>query len=70
MNPDRTVRDVQILDAMRMATDSAFRSAAESARRALLNPQCHQFPAEALPAERFDGGWNVITMNFDPKDFF
>src|SRR3546814_1931865 len=39
MNPDRTVRDAQIVDAARMS-DPFFRAAAESALRALRNPSC------------------------------
>jgi len=38
VNPDRTVRDAQVLDQMRYSTDTYFRAAADSALRALRHP--------------------------------
>ncbi len=65
MNPDGTVRDAQLVNTGQLGNPN-FRAAAESARRAVLNPQCSKFP---LPADRYSGGWDVITIKFDPKDF-
>jgi colicin import membrane protein len=41
------------------------RAAAESARRAVL--QCAPYN---LPAEKYEGGWDQVTVNFDPSDMF
>jgi hypothetical protein len=59
MNPDATVRSAEILD----NNDQPF---AESARRAALNPSCHQLK---LPLDKYSGaeGWNVILLKFTPK---
>lgn len=64
VNPDRTVRDIEVVDKMRMATDSFFRAAAESAVRALNNPRCS--PLE-LPPDQYEQ-WKVIHFTFDPRD--
>lgn len=62
MRADGTVRDARIVDQARLASDGFFRSAAESARRAVLS--CGKLP---LPAEKFDS-WKTITMTFNPRD--
>lgn len=41
------------------------RAAAESARRAVL--KCAPYN---LPAEKYEGGWDKVTVNFDPSDMF
>ncbi|MDX2028125.1 MAG: energy transducer TonB [Alphaproteobacteria bacterium] len=64
VNPDRTVQSAEIVDKSRMATDSFYRAAAESALRALYNPRCT--PLE-LPADRYDQ-WKRINFTFDPRD--
>lgn len=64
VNPDRTVRNTEIVDKMRMATDSFFRAAAEAAVRAVNNPKCS--PLE-LPPDQYEQ-WKVIHFNFDPRD--
>ncbi len=64
VNPDRTVRSVRVVDQMRMASDQFFRSAAESAVRALRHPLCTPL---ALPPDKYDQ-WKVIRFNFDPRD--
>jgi outer membrane biosynthesis protein TonB len=64
VNPDRTVQSVKVVDSMRMATDSFFRAAAESAVRALRHPLCSPL---ALPPEKYEE-WKVIRFNFDPRD--
>jgi hypothetical protein len=56
------VQRLQIEDQRRMARDSAFRAAAESARRALLNPACSPLQ---LPPDKYDR-WRVMVIEFDP----
>lgn len=64
VNPDRTVRSARVVDELRMASDSYFRSAAESALRALRNPKCS--PLELNP-DKYEQ-WKTIRFNFDPRD--
>jgi hypothetical protein len=64
MNPDATVRHVEIVDRARMETDPFFRSAAESALRAVLNPRCSPL---ILPKDKYDT-WRSFTLNFNPKE--
>ena len=64
VNPDRTVQHAEIVDKTRMATDSFFRAAAESALRALYSPQCT--PLE-LPPDKYQQ-WKHIDFTFDPRD--
>jgi outer membrane biosynthesis protein TonB len=64
VNPDRTVQHAEIVDQSRMATDTFFRAAAESARRALFDPRCSPL---ALPEGKYDE-WKRIDFNFDPRD--
>ena len=59
---DMRVKDVQVMDQIRYATDSAFRAAADSARRALLNPSCSQLN---LPAQKYRNKY--IDITFDPS---
>ena len=64
MNPDRTVRSSKVVDTGRMQSDPFFRSAAESALRALKSPNCSPLQ---LPPEKYDT-WKSFTITFDPKD--
>jgi hypothetical protein len=64
VNPDRTVASVQVVDQARMASDPAFRTAAQSAMRALRMPQCTPL---ALPPEKYQE-WQSMTLHFDPKE--
>ncbi len=64
VNPDRTVRSAEVVDQMRLGTDTYFRAAAEAALRALRNPKCS--PLE-LPADQYEQ-WKTIRFNFDPRD--
>ncbi|WP_142235879.1 hypothetical protein [Allostella humosa] len=65
MNPDATVREARILDTGRGQSDPQFRSVAESARRAILNPECSPL---RLPRDKYDQ-WKSFTFIFSPKDF-
>ncbi len=64
MNPDGTVRQASIIDRSRMAADSFFRAAAESALRAVLNPRCNPLK---LPPEKYKQ-WQTFTLSFNPRD--
>jgi len=64
MNPDGTVRSAQLLNSDRM-DDPFFQAAADSAKRALLNANCHG-PLQ-LPPDKYDL-WQTFTITFDPKD--
>ncbi|BBK39419.1 hypothetical protein STAQ_44970 [Allostella sp. ATCC 35155] len=65
MNPDATVREARILDTGRGQSDPMFRSVAESARRAILNPECSPL---RLPRDKYDL-WKSFTFIFSPRDF-
>lgn len=66
MNPDATVREARILDQGRLHSDPFFRSAAESALRAVLNPRCNPLK---LPLEKYNL-WRNMILIFDPRDMF
>ena len=66
MNPDGTVRTARVLDSSRMNSDPFYRTMAESALRAVLNPRCQPFK---LPPEKYDR-WRSMKLNFDPRDMF
>lgn len=53
-----------ILDTNRLAKDPFYRAVAESAVRALLNPECRPL---RLPLDQYDI-WKDITFNFDPGE--
>jgi hypothetical protein len=63
-NPDGSVRHAEIAPSSR--SDTFYRTAAESALRAVLNPQCN--PLKAPPA-KYDV-WKSVTLSFNPKDLF
>ena len=62
-NKEGNVIDARIVNISRMKRDRYFRTAAESALRAVLNPRCRNAP---LPENKFDK-WKNLTLNFDPK---
>ena len=64
VDPDGTVRQATIVDQVRLATDSLFRAAAESARRAFFNPLCRPLH---LPAEK-NAFWKDLVVDLSPKD--
>ena len=63
VNPDRTVKTAEIVNTDRMS-DPFFRAAAESARRAILNPKCSPLN---LPEDKADM-WKSMTLRFNPQD--
>jgi hypothetical protein len=63
VGPDGRVLTAQITSTARMG-DPFYRAAAESALRAVLNPQCEPLK---LPPEKYEQ-WKIINMTFNPKD--
>lgn len=64
MGPDAIVRHVEIVDSARMQRDPYFRTAAESAKRALFSPKCTPLK---LPKDRYDQ-WQTFEITFNPKE--
>ena len=64
VNPDRTIRDAEIVNKLRYAADSYFRAAADSALRAVRNPSCNPLD---LPPNKYEV-WKEITVVFDPRE--
>jgi len=64
MNPDGSVQQARILDQAQMSTNPFYRTMAESALRATLNPRCQPF---RLPPEKFER-WKTMKLTFDPRD--
>ncbi len=63
VNPDGTVRDARILDQGRLG-DPFFRTAAESALRAVRNPRCSPLPIPPKKYEQF----KEMVLDFNPKE--
>jgi outer membrane biosynthesis protein TonB len=63
MQQDGSVRQVEVLDKMRFATDTGYRTMAESAIRAVR--LCSPF--SQLPPSKY-GSWKTMDMTFDPSD--
>jgi hypothetical protein len=63
MNEDGTVAKAEIEDTRRLATDPIFRTAAESAKRAALDPMCNPLP---LSPKRYNN-WKTLQLDFNPK---
>jgi outer membrane biosynthesis protein TonB len=66
INPDRTLRSAQIVDSARYSSDPFFRAMADSAMRAVRNPNCSPFE---LPPDKYDA-WKTVTVTFDPSQMF
>ena len=66
LSQDGTVIKADVVDKQRMKNDPYFNIAAESARRAVLDPKCNPLP---LPHDKYDQ-WKNMTMSFNPKDMF
>jgi len=64
MDPDGTVQSASIEDQARYVSDPFFKTAAEAARRAVLNPKCNHI---TLPPDKYPV-WREIVINFDPRD--
>jgi hypothetical protein len=46
-------------------SDPNYRTVADAALRAIMNPRCQPWP---LPLDRYEG-WQTLTFNFDPRNF-
>jgi hypothetical protein len=57
------VQDAQIVDTMRYNSDTYYRAAADSALRAVRNPQCNPLD---LPPQKYEL-WKTIVVTFDPR---
>lgn len=66
VGPDRIVKVAEIVDQARYNSDTFFRAAADSARRAVFNPRCTPL---ALPPDKYDA-WKNILIRFNPRDMF
>ncbi len=66
LNKDGSVRDAQILDTSRYNSDKAFRSVAESARRAVYVCQPYSIFANRY-ADKYDM-WKTMLLRFNPLD--
>ena len=64
LEPDGTVKTAEIMDKDRMAKDPAFRTAAESAKRAVLDKDCSPLP---FPPKKYEQ-WKTSAFRFNPKD--
>jgi hypothetical protein len=64
LEPDGTVKSAEIMDKDRMAKDPAFRTAAESAKRAVLDKDCSPLP---FPPKKYEQ-WKTSAFRFNPKD--
>ncbi len=64
MNSDGRPRTATVENQAEMRSNPFFRSAAESALRAVLNPRCHPFK---LPPEKYER-WKSMTLVFNPKE--
>jgi hypothetical protein len=62
--PDGTVQGAEVVDQARYGSDGFYRSAADRALRAVLNPRCQPLP---LPQDAYDE-WSVIVFTFRPSD--
>lgn len=61
---DGYVKDAIVEDKKRFNKDPIFRTAAESAIRAVYDPKCNRVP---LPKDRY-AIWKTIAITFNPKD--
>ncbi len=64
VNPDRTVKNVEVVDKKKMETNPDFRKSAEAAIHALFNPRCSPLH---LPEGKYEQ-WKTLSFTFDAKD--
>jgi outer membrane biosynthesis protein TonB len=63
---DGTVKNAEIQDKGRMNSDITYRTAAESAQRAVMDPNCSPLP---IPQDKFEK-FKEMIFKFDPKEMF
>ena len=61
---DGQVMRAEVVDKGRMSRDRVFRTVAESAQRAVMNPKCKTLP---LPPDGYDF-WKDAIFVFSPRD--
>ena len=66
LDHDGNVKKAEIVDKNRMVAYPDFRTAAENAYRAVLDPKCNPLP---LPKEHYEE-WKDLELSFNPKDMF
>ncbi len=66
INEDRTLQSAQIVDQARYNSDSFYAAMADSALRAVRNPNCSPFD---LPPDKYES-WKTMTVTFDPSQMF
>lgn len=66
LSPDGTVTKAKVVNQSRMKSDDFFKIAAESALRAVLDPNCNPLP---VPKDKYKQ-WKNLTFSFNPKDMF
>jgi len=66
INQDRTLKEAHIDDTSRYNSDPVYQALADSALRAVHNPNCSPFD---VPPDKYDT-WNHTKINFNPKDMF
>lgn len=64
IRPDGSVEKANLVDLRRFKSDSEFRIAAESALRAILDPDCSPLP---LDSSKYDL-WKHMIFVFDPRE--
>ena len=66
LNPDATVREAAIVDLTRYHRDHQFKTAADAARRAVLNPKCNPLK---IPLSKYEA-LKAFVFKFDPREMF
>jgi len=66
VNMDRTVASTRIVDEGKYNSNPFFRAAADSAMRAMRNPNCNPLN---VPPDKYDQ-WHEMRIVFDPKEMF
>lgn len=66
LDPSGNVTKAKIIDTSRMNSDPDYRTAAENAYRAVLDPECNPLP---LPKEKYEE-WKNLELSFNPKEMF
>ena len=66
VNQDRTVQSAKVVDMAKYSSNPFFRAAADSAMRALRNPNCTPLN---VPPNKYDQ-WHQMRIVFDPKEMF
>lgn len=64
VNPDRTVRNVSVVNQILYSTDSHYQAAADAAMRAVRNQKCS--PLQLPPGKYTE--WKEMVINFDPRE--